>query len=97
MALMLQVNLFIVLTLDDGIVFKCIENKLKSQAKLGLYSLNSLYHPYTVDAADIKEIWKFVHYISPELPQAYDDNAMLHQQIANLNEKVDTIIGKLKV
>jgi hypothetical protein len=64
---------------------------------LGLYSLNSLYHPYTVDAADIKEIWKFVHYISPELPQAYDDNAMLHQQIANLNEKVDTIIGKLKV
>lgn len=86
----------IVLTLDDGIVFKCVENKLKSQAKLGLYSLNSLYHPYTVDAADIKEIWKFVHYISPEMPQSYDDNAVLHQQIANLSEKVDAIIGKLK-
>lgn len=86
----------IVLTLDDGIVFKCVENKLKTQAKLGLYSLNNLYQPYSVDAADIKEIWKFVHYISPEMPQVYDDSAILHQQIANLSEKVDVIIGKLK-
>lgn len=86
----------IVLTVDDGIVFKCIENKLKTHAKLGLYSLNHLYKPYSVDAADIKEIWKFVHYISPEMPQSFDDNTALHRQIANLNEKVDAIIGKLK-
>jgi transcriptional regulator with XRE-family HTH domain len=86
----------IVLTLDDGIVFKCIENKLKAMGKLGVYSLNKVYHPYTIDAGDIKEIWKFVNYISPEIPAAYDDNAVLHREVANLSEKVNSLIDRMK-
>lgn len=86
----------VILTLDDGIVFKCIENKLKAQAKLGLYSLNKEYQPYTIDAADIKEVWKFVNFISPEMPEPLDNSAVLHRQIANLNDKVNSIINKMK-
>jgi len=85
----------IILTLDDGIVFKCIENKLKSLGKLGVYSLNKEYEPYTIDAADIKEIWKFVNYISPELPATFDDNAALHREVANLSEKVNLLIDRM--
>lgn len=86
----------IILTLDDGIVFKCVENKLKSMAKLGVYSLNKEYQPYSIDVADIKEIWKFVNYISPELPASFDDNAVLHREVANLSEKVNTLLARFE-
>lgn len=86
----------IVLTLDEGIVFKCVENKLKALGKLGLYSLNKDYEPYSLDASDIKEIWKFVNYISPEMPMQPGDNTLLHKEIVNLNEKLDKIMKKLK-
>ncbi|HOZ29658.1 MAG TPA: LexA family transcriptional regulator [Bacteroidales bacterium] len=85
----------IILTLDEGVVFKCVENKLKSLGKLGLYSLNKLYEPYSIDATDIKEIWKFVNYISPEMPVMDNDNYMLHKEVANIKEKVDLIVSKM--
>lgn len=86
----------IILTLEDGIIFKCVENKLKSLAKLGVYSLNKEYEPYTIDAADIKEIWKFVNYISPELPEVPDDNSVLRREVANLREKVDLLVDRMR-
>jgi len=87
----------IVLTLDDGIVFKCVENKLKSQKKLGVYSLNPEYEPYTIDASDIKEIWKFVNYISPEMPNPPDSEEIIHNEIANLKEDMQKIMKKLEI
>ncbi|MCK9256012.1 MAG: helix-turn-helix domain-containing protein [Bacteroidales bacterium] len=87
----------IILSLDDGIVFKCIENKLQSQKKLGLYSLNPDYSPYTIDVADIKEIWRFVNYISAEMPDSLNDNSKIHQQIANLNDKIDLLVNKIEM
>lgn len=86
----------IVLTLDDGIVFKCIENKIKSHGKLGVYSLNKEFEPYSIDVGDIKEIWKFVNYISPKLPDPIDDNTILHREVANLSDKIDLIVKKFK-
>lgn len=86
----------VILTLDDGIVFKCIENKLKNLNKLGVYSLNKEYEPYSIDAADIKEIWKFVNYISPEIPLVENDNILLHKEVANIKEKLDFIVKKIK-
>jgi len=86
----------IVLTLDDGIVFKCIENKIKSYGKLGVYSLNKEFEPYSIDVGDIKEIWKFVNYISPKLPEPIDDNTILQREVANLSDKIDLIMRKLE-
>jgi transcriptional regulator with XRE-family HTH domain len=85
----------VILTLDDGIVFKCVENKLKDQKKLGAYSLNQEYDPYSIDVQDIREIWRFVNYISPEMPQALDDTAILHKEVANLKENMQQIMRKL--
>jgi transcriptional regulator with XRE-family HTH domain len=81
----------VILTLDDGLVFKCIENKLEKKRKLGLYSLNSAYEPYHIDLTDIKEIWKFVNYISPEMPDALPPNLDLHKAIANLQSELHEI------
>jgi transcriptional regulator with XRE-family HTH domain len=85
----------VVLTMEDGIVFKCIENKLKASKKLGLYSLNKEFEPYSIDVADIKEIWKFVNYISPEMPAVLSDEILLHKEVANLKENMEKIMQRL--
>ncbi len=38
----------VVLTVDDGIVFKILENRIGEEGKLLLYSLNPLYEPYEI-------------------------------------------------
>jgi transcriptional regulator with XRE-family HTH domain len=60
---------YIILTLDEGIVFKIVENKLKAEARLTLHSLNPEYEPYDMPINNIREIWHFVHYISPTIPE----------------------------
>lgn len=59
---------YIINTIEDGVVFKVAENLLKTQGKLRLHSLNPAYPPYEVNVSDIREVWKFVNYISSELP-----------------------------
>jgi transcriptional regulator with XRE-family HTH domain len=60
---------YVILTLDDGILFKVAENLIESQQKLRLYSLNPFYEPYDVHVSQIREVWKFVNYISSALPE----------------------------
>ena len=59
----------IILTLDDGIVFKVIGNQMDPSGKFRLLSLNPSYDPYDINVKDVREIWKFVHYISAEMPE----------------------------
>lgn len=71
---------YIIVTRDEGIVFKVVENHLRETGDLKLHSLNPLYKPFTVKATDIKEVWKFINYISPKLPdERPTENAILEQ------------------
>jgi len=51
---------YIVLTENEGIVFKTVYNKISSDGKLLLVSQNPLYPPFEVEIAEVKEVWKFV-------------------------------------
>ncbi len=59
----------VVLTVNEGIVFKIIENRIEEEGMLTLYSLNPLYEPYEIAVREIREIWRFVHFISHEIPE----------------------------
>ena len=91
---------YIILTQDDGIVFKIVENKIDTEGKLTLSSLNPLYHPYDLAAADIKEVWHFVHYISASMPEPAE-NTLREEQLARtvqeLQRKVEEIQLKLNL
>jgi transcriptional regulator with XRE-family HTH domain len=50
---------YIVVTKDEGIVFKRLYNKIKSEQSITLVSTNSAYAPYTLHLDQILEIWKF--------------------------------------
>jgi len=93
---------YIILTLDDGIVFKVVQNHMKTNGNFRLLSLNPLYEPYTIDVKDVREIWKFVHYISAELPEPNlpknemaDTLASLTKEVARLNNRMSGIQAKL--
>ncbi len=83
----------IILTLNEGIVFKVIENKLEKQKKLTVHSLNPLYQAYDIPAEQIKEIWKFTHYISHELPEPEVPREDILQRISNLQQEINRIKG----
>jgi len=87
----------IVITRDDGIVFKCVENKIKSLGKLGLYSLNPLYDPFNVDVSEITEVWKFVNYISGKMPDSIPVEKEVINAIAGIKGDISEIKRKLQI
>lgn len=86
----------IVVTKDDGIVFKVVHNLLKTEQSLQLCSTNTFYKPYTVHANSILEIWKFVNYISPELPEVRLDDKDLSRSLQTLQKEVHDLKSMLK-
>ncbi len=88
---------YIFLTLEDGIVFKLAENKIKNEKKLILHSLNSLYDPYEIKVNEIKEVWKFVNYISSEMPEPNQEKQDLADTVKQLRKEVKAIQTKLNL
>ena len=85
----------IVLTLDEGIVFKVIENHIKEEGKLRLISLNPIYEPYEIQVVEIREIWKFTNYISSEMPAGEVSPGHLAQSLHQLQTDVQFIKDKI--
>ena len=80
---------YIILTIEDGIIFKVVENHIKDNGKLTLYSLNSFYKPYDIDIKEVREIWKFVHYISSEMPETNQPRQNLERVVADIKRDVE--------
>lgn len=86
----------IVITKDDGIVFKVVHNLLDTEQSFKLCSTNPFYEPYLVHANDVIEIWKFVNYISPELPEVRLDDNKLSQTLQSLQKEVHDLKSMIK-
>ena len=86
---------YIVFTLDDGIVFKVVENSIRADGTLILYSLNPLYEPYEVHVSGVKEIWKFVNYISSELPDPVLPEKQLLRTVAGMKNDLERLKSKV--
>ncbi|MHC1704908.1 MAG: XRE family transcriptional regulator [Tenuifilaceae bacterium] len=86
----------IVLTREDGLVFKIVENLLIEIGVLRLSSLNPLYQPFDVKGQDIFEVWKFVHYTTDHLPEGNISLEQLMMSVQQLIHDVEEIKKKLK-
>lgn len=86
----------IVVTKDEGIVFKVVHNLLSSKQSFQLCSTNTFYEPYLVHGNDILEIWKFVNYISPELPEIRLDDKELSKTLQGLQQEVHELKAMMK-
>ena len=79
---------YIVVTKDDGIVFKVVYKRLEDNQSFQLCSTNPLYEPYEVHANDIVEMWKFVNYIAFDMPTAEFTESELTKAILDLQSDV---------
>jgi len=86
----------IVITKDEGIVFKVVHNLINSEQSFQLCSTNPFYTPYLVHVNDILEIWKFVNYISPELPELRLDDNDLSKSLKSLQQEVHELKAMIK-
>jgi transcriptional regulator with XRE-family HTH domain len=80
----------IILTKDEGLVFKLIEKDFRHKQFI-LHSLNREYDKFMVQVDEITEIWKFIHYISSEMPEKLPLEHELFAVIANLKKDVEQI------
>ncbi|MDD4108414.1 MAG: LexA family transcriptional regulator [Prolixibacteraceae bacterium] len=85
---------YIILTLNEGIVFKQAVNELKQKGTLKMVSTNPDYEPYDLPASEIREAWKFVHFISNEIPEHtnYDQLCLQNKLIKKDIEEIKKII-----
>ncbi len=88
---------YVLVTKDEGIVFKRIINNLQ-QEELVLKSDNPEYAPYTISAGQVIEVWKATGYTSFSLPETEYQQVDVHQMndaIARLKNDVDQLKKKL--
>lgn len=88
---------YILLTMEDGIVFKIVENRIREERKLRLLSLNPLYEPYALNIKDVKEAWKFIQYISSEMPEPNLPRERLQEEVIELKQQVREIQTRLNL
>jgi transcriptional regulator with XRE-family HTH domain len=87
---------YVLLTLDDGIVFKIAYNQLRKKKSLLLKSLNPEYDPYEVPVNEVREVWKFCNYISSELPEPQQAKEELFLKVLKLEKDMKKIKGAMK-
>jgi transcriptional regulator with XRE-family HTH domain len=87
---------YVILTQEEGVVFKIAYNQLRKKRSLMLKSLNPEYEPYEVPANDVREVWKFCNFMSSELPEHRMDKDDLLTKLAALEKDVKGIKSVLE-
>jgi transcriptional regulator with XRE-family HTH domain len=75
-------KLYVLVTSQDGIVFKRIFNFSDQQGKLLLVSDNRTYEPFSIKTDDVLEIWAAKAFFSSQFPEADAGPASLVEQLA---------------
>lgn len=86
---------YIIITLNDGIMFKVVENRIAEDGQLRLHSLNPIYLPYSIHINEIREIWKFVHYISSDMPETRPTENEIMDNIREIKNEVREINDRM--
>jgi len=85
----------VIVTKNEGIVFKFVHNNLAENKSLTLISSNALYSPFNVFSSEIIEVWKFSAYIAKEITEVQMDSQQLNLNFRNLQHDIQRILEKL--
>ena len=81
----------IVVSRTEGIVYKRVQKDGRSRNKLTLISDNPIYHPYTVNAEDVLEMWQAQVVIAKANAQQRWDMSQLANMVTDLQEQVSSL------
>src|SRR5688572_29508581 len=85
----------IVISRTEGIVYKRVQKNGRSKSKLTLVSDTPVYHPYTVNAEDVLEMWQAQMVISKANQQQRWDMGQLTNIVNDLQEQVISLRKKM--
>lgn len=88
-------NAYIVVSRNEGIVYKRIVKNNRSKAKVSLVSDNPNYQPYQVNTDDIVELWQAQVVIGKVATQQRWDVNSLANLVNNLQDQVSTLNKKM--
>jgi transcriptional regulator with XRE-family HTH domain len=86
---------YIVVSRNEGIVYKRVLKNARLKNKVTMMSDNPSYQPYNVSSEDIMEIWKAQMIISRTNVQQRWDVNQLAGLVGNLQEQVNTLKKKM--
>ena len=86
---------YIVVSRNEGIVYKRVVKNNKTKNKLTLVSDNPQYQPYQVNADDVVELWMAQSVISKVTVQQRWDVNTLANLVNNLQDQVSTLKKKM--
>lgn len=88
-------KLYILVTKQDGIVFKRVFNFIQNEGKLLLVSDNRQYEPYAIDASDVLELWSAKAFFSNQFPDI-DSNKVSLDHLAHSVLELQSEVQRLK-
>ena len=86
---------YIVVSRNEGIVYKRIVKNNRSKSKVSLLSDNPTYQPYQVNSNDIVELWQAQVVIGKVTQQQRWDVSSLANLVNNLQDQVSTLKKKM--
>jgi len=87
---------YVLVTQHEGIVFKRVFSFADQDGKLLLVSDNRAYAPYSVDAADLLEIWSAKGFFTTRFPDATSGSHVATDQLAHTVLSLQEELKKLK-
>ncbi len=82
---------YIIVTREEGIVFKIVEDYISNKRSLLLASLNTAFKQYELPLKDLKEAWKFVCYLNTEIPDPEPDIQKVLQTVNDLKFEIQNM------
>jgi hypothetical protein len=86
---------YIVVSRNEGIVYKRVIKNNKLKNKFTLISDNTVFQPYQVNAEDVLELWRAQMVISKANTQQRWDVNQLASLVSNLQDQVTVLKKKM--
>ena len=86
---------YVIISKNDGVVYKRITNQIEAKQGLELHSDNAEYDPYEIAMNDVVEVWKAKGYLTFELPEKQAQQTSV-DELSNMMLKLQNEVEKLK-
>ncbi len=87
---------YIIVSKDQGIVYKRVFNNIEESHSIKLCSDNKEYEPYSIAVNDIVEVWKAKGYMTFDLPSFSSQSQLSVDELSSMLLELKSKVDRLK-
>ena len=88
---------YVIVSDNKGVLFKQIFNNNPDEKSIQLCSNDPIFEPFDIKISEIKEVWKFVSYISNSFNENNNSHDHLFFTVKELQRKINNIEKHIKI